>query len=188
MHVDYWDELGWKDTYGSPAWSARQRAYSRSLGRANVYTPQAVVDGTEEVTGSDADGARDLVRRAATRPKATLALSRAGAAADGQVALSVNVSHLPALSAGDSAEVLVAITEDGIVDPIARGENGGKRLALAPVVLSLETIGPAADGAVTRIVRLPPRSGSRPLRVVAFVQERASRHVLGATSELLAKL
>ncbi len=188
MHVDYWDELGWKDTFGSPAWSARQRAYSRSLGRSSVYTPQAVVDGVNEVVGSDADAARDLVRQAADHPKATLSLSRAQSP-EGELALSVRVSHLPNVTPGDSVEIFSGLTEDGIVDPVARGENAGKRLTLAPVILSLDTMGPAGQGAaVTRALHLPPRSGARSLRVVAFAQERTSRRVLGAASVPLSRL
>jgi hypothetical protein len=189
MHVDYWDELGWRDTFGSPAWTARQRAYSRSLGRGNVYTPEAVVDGVAEFVASDADGARDLVRRASGWPKATLAMSRGAATGEGELALAVRVSRLPSVSPGDSVEALVALTEDGVVDDVTRGENAGKRLALAPVVLALDLMGPVSDGGtVTRTLRLPPRSASRALRVVAFLQERASRRVLGVAFEPLSRL
>jgi hypothetical protein len=190
MHVDYWDELGWKDTFGSPAWSSRQRAYSRSLGRGNVYTPEAVVDGVDEVVGSDADGARDLVRRAAARPKATVAFARAGTSADGEISLAVRVSHLPSVSPGDAVEVLAALTEGGVVDGVTRGENAGKHLALAPVTLSLLVMGLVNDGggAVTHTMHLPARSAARALRVVAFLQERTSRRVLGVASEPLSRL
>ena len=188
MHIDYWDELGWKDTFSSPAWTARQRAYSRSLGRGNVYTPEAVVDGVEEFVASDADAASDLVRRAAGRPKAKLALSRAAGGREGELALTVRVSHLPTVSTGDSVEALAAVTEDGVIDDVTRGENAGRHLALAPVVLSLDVMGAVNDGgAVTRTLR-PPRSASRALRVVAFLQERASRRVLGGAFEPLSQL
>ena len=189
MHVDYWDELGWKDTFGSPAWTARQRAYSHSMGRGNVYTPQAVVDGVDEFVGSDVDAARDIVHRAAARPKATVVLSRAeGPAASGELSLAVRVTRLPSVTPGDSVEVLAAISEDHVVDPVTRGENAGKHLALAPVVLSLDAMGPLnAAGSVTRGLRLPQRSAARALRVVAIVQERTSRRVLGVGSEPLSR-
>lgn len=51
--VDYWDYLGWKDTFGSPAHSARQRAYAMVRGDRKVFTPQMIVNGTESATGSD---------------------------------------------------------------------------------------------------------------------------------------
>jgi hypothetical protein len=188
MHVDYWDDLGWKDTFGSPAWSARQVDYSRSIGRGGLFTPEAVVDGADEFVGSDDHAAAYTVRRAARHQKAKLMLARAGATTGEELALAVTVSQMTATAPGDSVEVLAAITEEHIVDPVARGENAGRRLALAPVVLSLDSLGLASDGAtVTRTVHLPPHAGARALRVVAFLQERTSRHVLGAASEPLAR-
>lgn len=62
--VDYWDYLGWKDTFAQPEFTARQRAYGRRLGPRDVYTPQVVVDGAAQVSGDDADGVEALIRKA----------------------------------------------------------------------------------------------------------------------------
>ena len=50
--VDYWDYLGWRDTFGSAANSARQRAYAKRRGDRAVYTPQVVVNGLVHVNGA----------------------------------------------------------------------------------------------------------------------------------------
>ena len=52
-HVDYWDYLGWKDTFSQPAFAARQRAYSAMRDDGEVYTPQAVVNGESQMVGSE---------------------------------------------------------------------------------------------------------------------------------------
>src|SRR6201994_5005672 len=52
MPIDYWDYLGWKDTLADSRFSARQQAYSQMRGDRDVYTPQAVVNGTTHVIGS----------------------------------------------------------------------------------------------------------------------------------------
>ncbi len=62
--VDYWDYLGWKDTFAQPEFTARQRAYGRRLGPRDVYTPQVVVDGAAQVSGDDADTVQALIRKA----------------------------------------------------------------------------------------------------------------------------
>ena len=51
FEVDYWDRLGWKDTFSRAAWTARQYAYARALGQDGVYTPQVVVNGRAEGDG-----------------------------------------------------------------------------------------------------------------------------------------
>src|ERR1041385_8896773 len=53
LAVDYWDYLGWKDTLAMSGHSNRQRAYAKSRGDRQVYTPQAVIDGAIHALGSD---------------------------------------------------------------------------------------------------------------------------------------
>ena len=52
-HVDYWNDIGWKDPYSSHEYSERQSAYAARFGRSGIYTPQMVVDGHSELVGSD---------------------------------------------------------------------------------------------------------------------------------------
>src|SRR5258706_10393726 len=52
FHVDYWDHLGWRDPYSDPAYSARQRGYSRTFHRDSIYTPQMIINGVSEFVGS----------------------------------------------------------------------------------------------------------------------------------------
>jgi hypothetical protein len=51
-HVDYWDYIGWRDTFGNPAFSDYQREYAAARGKLRIYTPQLVVNGTSELVGS----------------------------------------------------------------------------------------------------------------------------------------
>jgi hypothetical protein len=63
--VDYWDYLGWKDTFAKPAFAARQRAYQKALGLRDVYTPQLVVDGAAQTTKTSPDKALEWIEAAA---------------------------------------------------------------------------------------------------------------------------
>src|SRR5262252_5889298 len=58
QHVDYWDQLGWKDRFSSAALTKRQQQYQTRFRTESIYTPQMVVDGRSEFVGSDAAAAR----------------------------------------------------------------------------------------------------------------------------------
>src|SRR5258708_19913450 len=53
FHVDYWDDLGWRDRFALAQSVERQNIYARNLRRSSVYTPQLVVDGRDDSVGSD---------------------------------------------------------------------------------------------------------------------------------------
>src|ERR1700691_1723896 len=52
-HVDYWDHDGWKDPHSSALLTERQNAYVHALGLNTPYTPQIIVDGTNELRAND---------------------------------------------------------------------------------------------------------------------------------------
>lgn len=52
LHVDYWDYLGWRDSFARPQHTGRQKAYAKANGAKMLYTPQIVVNGTDFVVGN----------------------------------------------------------------------------------------------------------------------------------------
>src|SRR5258705_7342610 len=63
FHVTYWNNLGWIDPLSATWATARQYEYATSLGRSNVYTPQMMIDGTENVVGSDTESIQRVLGR-----------------------------------------------------------------------------------------------------------------------------
>src|SRR5271155_916423 len=61
--VTYWDQLGWKDTFASPQYTARQWDYAHAFHRGEVFTPEVVVNGRADVVGSNRTELEDLIRR-----------------------------------------------------------------------------------------------------------------------------
>lgn len=184
-HVDYWDRLGWKDPFSSRRFSDRQRRYTAVLGGDRLYTPQMIVDGRDELVGSDEAEARRAVARAARDRKVRVRLQAGAAADDAGTSLPVEVVVERDGVAGGAADVLLAVSEDNLTSDVRRGENRGRRLAHAAVLRRLETLGrldadAGARFAARPVVALDPAWKRHDLRAVVIVQARTSLKILGA--------
>jgi hypothetical protein len=186
-HVDYWDQLGWADPFSSPEWTSRQREYAEVFGSGSVYTPQMVVDGTTELVGSRGPEVRRSIEQAAGRMKTAVMIT----ANDGETAsarkFDVRVGKLAGAETRDEAEVWLAVTESGLHSSVTRGENAGEELKHASVVRSLQKLGVADNRNEVSFAGQPGvavnSSWKREnLRVVVLVQEKKSRHILGASA------
>src|ERR1700676_612466 len=71
-HVDYWNSLGWQDRFSSSLFSARQQDYGRQFRIEGVYTPQMVVNGQVEFSGSDLGRASREIQKTAQAPRANV--------------------------------------------------------------------------------------------------------------------
>jgi len=63
LHVDYWDYIGWKDSFAKPAFTSRQKAYAKAGGRRSVYTPQLIIGGQDHVVGTHEENAAALIQQ-----------------------------------------------------------------------------------------------------------------------------
>jgi hypothetical protein len=171
FHVTYWDQLGWKDAASLPEATARQQDYSRVFGEDRVYTPQAIVDGRDELVGSDETALRRAITRAAAQPHARVTLSARLASPD----LIVATATVDAVPAGvtEKLRTIFVLTEDGVTSVVKRGENGGRTLRHDAVVRRV-----SSTGEIRGIAAWPRER----LHQAAFVQGERSRHVLGAAT------
>ena len=162
FHVTYWDRLGWRDRFSLAAATERQRAYAATMGRNQIYTPQAVIQGRADVVGSNR-AAMDAALRAATPGVVPLRLSATAA----QMSLAVG--------AGLGGGALWLIGYDARhVTAVGGGENGGSTLAYAHVVRSIARMGEWFGGA-------QQHSAARPLSErVAVLLQAPDGGILGA--------
>lgn len=186
-HVDYWDELGWKDPYSSSTWTARQNDYAGTLHNGSAYTPQMVVDGTTGFVGSRGGTAQQEIAKAAANRKARVEISQVSPVENKAVALKVSVEKPLNVSPKDTAEVIVAITESGLRSSVKGGENNGKDLQHSPVLREFRVIGAVGKSseegfAAQPSVKLDAKWNVANLRAVVFIQEKKSRRILGAAS------
>ncbi|MEM9669245.1 MAG: DUF1223 domain-containing protein [Pseudomonadota bacterium] len=135
-HVDYWDDLvygragKWEDPYSSSEYTERQRDYNMVLrGVKSVYTPQAIINGKTETTGSRNRAVSQLIRSA---PKTSAYIMAEPT--------SVTVAPLQASSTVDAEVVMVKLLPEQSTD-VRGGENKGRTLASRNVAVGTRTIG-----------------------------------------------
>lgn len=134
LHVDYWDYIGWQDTFGSEAFTERQKTYARRAGERSIYTPQMVIGGDEKVVGFDpSEVARLIAKEQAEQAAASVELHRE---AD---RLTVHLAPLAA-PVGTAEVQLVRFLPEASVD-ILRGENAGKTVVYTNIVTEMQQIG-----------------------------------------------
>ncbi|ABD55561.1 DUF1223 domain-containing protein [Jannaschia sp. CCS1] len=134
LHVDYWDYIGWADTFAQSAFSQRQQNYGHAAGSTVVYTPQMVIGGVDHVIGNRAMDVVDTI--AAHRGVASPVEIAATPAQDGwQVrAVWVGDSQAPAMI----VQVVTYSPEEHV--DIERGENAGLSTVYHNVVRSWQVV------------------------------------------------
>jgi hypothetical protein len=157
FEVDYWNRLGWKDTFSEHAWSERQYAYARAMGHAErVYTPEVVVNGRAEGDGMERGALAGLM----SRGDRGLGGPRVGFSGE---AVTIGAGDAPA----GGADVWLARYIPRTVDvAIPRGENAGHTLPYKDVVREMVLLGHWRGEAATFSV---PRSDPE-LAEAAIVQ------------------
>jgi hypothetical protein len=183
-HVDYWDRLGWKDSFSSNIFTRRQEEYGRALRRNPIYTPQLVVDGRLEVIGSEWPDVRRTLLEAARAPRASVVVTAEADPSTPASTVTVAVRDIPGPARRDDLDVFVAVVENGLTTAVLRGENAKKQLHHSAVARSLIKVGSLAKsetaGEFSQAVPLEREWKRGQLRAVAFLQHRGSRQVLGA--------
>lgn len=186
FHVDYWDKLGWPDRFATSSASERQRSYARALQRKNaerdgggVYTPQMVVGGAVGFVGSSEARARHEIKQPRATTGAESIRVRVGDRKPGEpVKLELTLAGLPA-----DADVLAAITEDGLSTSVKRGENAGVTLHHDRVVRTHTIAKVANAGTIT--LTLPGDLVESRSRIVVLAQEKEHGKVLAAIEQPL---
>lgn len=187
-HVDYWDHQGWRDPFSSAVFTERQVSYVRRLRIASPYTPQMVVAGRTEFVGSSAQRARASISAAAQSAGVDIDIKLTNdAPPDSSFHAAIRVNSIPA-SLGESADLWLAITEDGLASDVSAGENAGRRIEHRAVVRKFIPAGRVDSGKffTTRVdASIAPGWKRENLRVVAFLEGASTGRILGAATASL---
>ena len=186
-HVTYWNHDGWHDPFSLDAMTDRQARYVERFGLSSSYTPQAVVDGSAQVVGSNENGLEQVVAHAAASPKEELNI--VDAQWSGGV---VHFAVRGGSGAADSKQTLIAaLAEDSAQSSVARGENAGRSLRHVAVVRVMQEMAKGSEDGRALTLKAPASSQTSaqttPMRLVVFLTDRHNGHVLAVAERTISR-
>jgi hypothetical protein len=182
-HVDYWNHDGWLDPFSSEQWTERQNDYNFRFRLNSVYTPQMVVDGFQQVNGSNGSQVANAIQAAAAQP-GKLHIEITDASWTGDVLhATVSVGDLSPQTAKGTT-LLAALADDEDTSNVSRGENSGHTLKHVSVVRVMQKVtslhGPYS-GSVQ--IKLPHGVVHNKMRLIVFAQKGQNGQVFGAAQK-----
>ena len=179
FHVDYWNRLGWIDSFSSEKYSNRQRDYSSTISNSSVYTPQLVINGTKEFVGSDEQKiASEIEIALKQKPALSIAINKTERTGS---KLSINYS-LDKIYTGTTLQA--ALVQKQVFTNILKGENRGLKLTNYNVVRDFMSI-PAKDKTAFIDLQIPAGYNEKDFSIVLYVQEDTSGKIIGVTKKSL---
>ncbi len=178
FHVDYWNQLGWRDPFSSEEFTIRQRQYAGLFGLNQVYTPQMIVAGESEFVGSN-------------KRLATSALAKAKQSESSQ-SLRITVSKAVAngfkvkyQTTGTSAGTLLnlAVAQKFASSKVTAGENSRTNLTHVNVVRSFKTIALDSNSNGETEIEFPAEVMPSELIVVGYLQDKATGKIGSAAQQ-----
>lgn len=169
FNVTYWANPYWTDPYALKAASERQFWYAGLAHSQDVYTPEAVVDGTAQLVGSDAD-----------KINAAIAAARLAPAGDVPVTLKYTPNNMVHITIGPGeggATMWLFGYDSSHTTTIGGGENAGTTLTEADIVRSISNLG-TWTGPATSLTELRPKG-----QHLAFILQLPNGAILAAAAK-----
>ena len=183
-HVTYWNQLGWSDPYSSSTYTERQDAYSQRFHLDGVYTPQMVINGAEQIVGSDRAALLRAVLTEEEHPSRMALRILSVEAAQGGWNVHFSASgELPA----HGVDLIAVLADDSDRSNVLHGENSGRTLAHVAVARSISRIAKLQTvGEGTAQIPIPPSfQASQGHHLILFAQTPGNGRVLGADTKPL---
>ncbi len=169
LHVDYWDYIGWEDSFAQAKFTERQHSYARAVGDHMVYTPQMIVAGTDRVEGNNAAKVNTIVTaHLGLAPQLDLQVTRAGDQ------ISISATAAKALGGPIVVQLVRYVPSETV--SIERGENAGKSVTYRNIVTEWSSLGEWSGDADLAITA--PVSGTAPL--VVILQKAGPSEIIAA--------
>jgi len=179
FHVDYWNRLGWVDSFSTESFTNRQRYYASKFDVESIYTPQVVLNGQKEMVGNDEASIATAIENFLKEPE-TISIDISNKMVDGKtVKISYSLNKLLPKSS-----INAVLVQADVVTQIKAGENRGTKLDNYNIVRDLNTA--TVTNTIGNIeLQLPRGSMANGFSVVLFVQDNESGKIIGAVKSAL---
>jgi len=182
-HVTYWNQLGWKDPFSSAIYTDRQEQYASRFGLDSSYTPQMVVNGEQQLVGSDETSLRSALADQAKRKKIDLRIVSTKVH-NGTIAIHFTAAQLLSHHA---LNIVAVLTEDLASSKVLRGENRGRSLQHVAVAHSLTTVATIHQNTDTVVLfalgEEEQRNKNAACHLILFAQETGQGAIVGTASK-----
>jgi hypothetical protein len=171
LHVDYWDYIGWRDTFGNARFTDRQKAYARAAGERMIYTPQMIVGGRERIVGTEVGELQQaLTQRSAAMQPVQLTLTRQGDQ------IIIHASANPPLAKAVIVQLVRYVPQQTV--EIEGGENAGQIVTYSNIVTDWQRLGEWPGTAPLELQAQAP--GPNP--VVVILQDQGPAEIIAAAA------
>ena len=181
-HVPYWDHLGWKDELAVKKFENYQDYYSSYFPNAKSYTPQVVINGTNEYEGNDETQIKRAIEHAMWHPKENYFVTSKAFKKDSAFVTTIcELSSIP-----PNCQIQVVLVEKDLPEvKVKSGENKGQRINHYSAVRLLETI--AEPSLKNRLdmkfnAKMSLKKSDRKFSVVFLLQDKTGREIYSVES------
>jgi len=172
-HVDYWDRLGWKDVFSSHDYTLRQQHYMSALHAESLYTPQAIVQGTYEMVGSNRTRVLDAINKVRGQ-SSDQTITGITTIKGSTITFDYHLSQIK-----PKQQIAITLVQNKATTSIGKGENAGAQLTDYNIVRNL-TVQPAQETGSIEI-NLPDDLKRDNASIVLFIQDEQTREIEAIT-------
>ena len=178
FHVDYWNNIGWKDVFSSSAYTARQQQYVQQFHLGSAYTPQAVVNGRNELVGSDRGKLHGFINSALQKKPANM-LTLSAKQNGGKISVTYSAAN------ANGQMINIALVQKDAETNVKRGENSGRKLKHINVVRAFTTSRTASTATIN--IDIPAGLSAADCTIIAYTQQEHSLEITGASQAQISK-
>ena len=171
FHVDYWDQLGWKDPFSKHIYSERQENYALNFHLQSVYTPQVIVNGRSEFVGSNKRLLRSTIEKELKNTNHSSMEASAFSKDNKIVTINYDIRQ------AENETLYFALIQLKAQTEVKKGENEGKKLQHINVVRELEPVANNKTKIGSIQLSVPPGLNKEGCKIILFLQQNTNGQI-----------